>query len=300
MAESDKELLRKQQEEDRKKILDLSIKFSQENGRNINDDWYSVKETPNGPALGVVGDFDPKTMKMPDGWKYEPHWLLNSDYPQEGLVREVNGKKEFIPIKHIEDKSKTMEYRDINDVRAAILSANYPAISTENCQIDPQTGGLKLIAVRPGMITMPQGLKMDNGSLVDNLGRRFEVSEENAHASYGNIKAGGEASRTTNIEQAPQREDVKPEYKEKHVILNSSHIKLMVDLDELIAVYQMYSKNKKEQVSESTKDGSYKNFQGDKVTDPNKLAQYEIADAWVDAYGRATGAKGDQAVEGSI
>ena len=200
---NDNEIL-KQQEEDRRKLMnDFADKMSHVNGKNLSDQFFSVEETPNGLAIGIKGKFDP--FHLPDGWQYEPAYLLASGYPQEGFYRMVDGKREFMPIKNIQDRTIVREYRDIIDVRSAI-SAENPHINTEQIQADPQTGAILLVGV-VNDFKVPQGLSLnDSGQTFEqgtDYAKGFEIRKVTAHEYYNSVLAGSKESQTEDMKQQP-------------------------------------------------------------------------------------------------
>ena len=124
MADSSKdyETLRSEREAKEQQIREIADELKKNMGFNSGSTNFGLKDTPNGPALVVRGNFDKN--KLPDGWTYESNYLLDSNYGKEGIWRWKDGKREFIEIEHEADKSEVVKYNSPDDVVNAILAEN--------------------------------------------------------------------------------------------------------------------------------------------------------------------------------
>ena len=303
MAENDKQQLENYRKQREELILDLSRQLRENYLFNSDSIMFGLKEMPNGPTLVARTNLDYN--KMPSGWKYEPSYLLESDYPQEGLVGyDKDGKKTFIPIVHENNKTEEVHYHTPNDIRDGILSVNYPAITPDQIKIEPSTNSIKLINVINDPI-MPQGLKFEDGKIVSSLdpGRTFEIVRENAHEDYTTIEV-GEKTDTNLIERGPLQDQEKedplqgPYAKDIYRAYNmrpdlnkpiDAGIIETVLFHDMQRVFLNYTRNANGDVVSQANDGSYSNLTNQKVDRYRDEQIYQVAEAWVMAYALATG-----------
>ena len=297
MADSrnDAQFLKEQEEKKRQEILDIATHMKNAMGYNSGSTMFDVKETPNGNALVIRGQFDP--MKLPGDWKYESNYLLDSDYAKEGIYRMVDGKREFIPIVHERDKSEVTIYRSPEDVVNGILAEN-PHINKDQIYFDNHSGAIQLVGV-VNNITMPAGLEMQDGFIVDinDYNKKYEVRKELANnISINDIQAGGREAQTYGVRENITRTAYQEEASASIFVDEDTagsqfqdYGKTILDFAEMGRVYENYTKNARNEVVSREKDGSYKVLDNMREHDPLIEAKLEVAQVWVDAYTRASG-----------
>jgi len=304
---NDAQVLKELEEKKRQEILEIANHMKTAMGYNSSSRMFDVKEMPNGHALVIRGEFDP--MKLPGDWKYESNYLLDSDYGKEGIWRWKDGKREFLPIVHERDKSEVTIYRSPEDVVNGILAEN-PHISKDQIYFDNHSGAIQLVGV-VNNITMPAGLEMQDGFIVDinDYGKKYEVRKELANnISINDIRAGGQEAQTygvsENLTQSAYHEESSLS---KYVDTDEQgseiqdYGKKILDFNEMRNTFENYTKNARNEVVSREKDGSYRVFENMREHDPLIEAKLEVAQVWVDAFTKASGnTNGDMAFSGGV
>lgn len=286
MAESDKEILKEQERKQREEIKNIADTMKQREGYNSSNTIYEMKENSVGtPSLFIRGKIDKEN--VPFGWRYEASWLLNSSYPQEGLVKKIDGKDVFIPIVYEEDKSTVAVYQTPNDVVNAILSVN--SLDRGQVNIDTVSGIIEIIGYLHDNLTMPAGLKNEDGKIktINDYGKEYVIKQSNAHeASYTGVQSGSNESNTENIKQSPYYEDstlskYKDSETEKAVFGPDDF-----NYSEMKRVYAAYKEDSTgEVVSNVGKDGSDRVINGGRESqNPRVASTLALAKIWVSSY----------------
>lgn len=311
MQVNDKEVLKKSKEEKRKLMEDLATTLRRDNGFNLSDNRIEVRENAVGEnTIYIAPGVD--LNHLPDGWKYEANYQLDSDYPKEGLWRMKDGKYEFLPIGHDMDKTRVAKYSSPDDMVNAILSEN-PQISKDQFYYDRNGNSIKIVGV-VNNIKMPQGLEIRDGVLVDindPYAKSYEIQKTLASdTSKSDMRAGtGDFNNygvQNNIGQNPYQEDILSMYKtptESGATIEQYGLQLF-DFKRMKYVHDNYMKNDRGEVISKNKDDYYKSFNTQDNNDPMIEATLELNEAWSNAYALVAGksgkegATGDRAFEG--
>lgn len=302
---NDKEVLKKEKEDKQKIIRDLANKISVDMGFNSTDDRVRLGEDlSGGPVLMVAGKVD--LNNLPDGWKYESKCLIFSDYPQEGLMRMKDGKYEFIPIVHAMDKSRVQEYSSPDDVVNAILSVN-PQISKDQVYYDRDTGNINIVRTT-GNITMPAGLEMQEGCVVDindPYRKKYPVIKSLASdMTQDNMSVGsGDFNKSDvkkNVDRVAYQKEIQSQYKTRtsEGATVEQFGKSILDFSKMKYANEHYMKNGAGEVATRNKDDNYKSFDTASNSDPRIEATLELNEIWTRAYSKVAGISGKEGVAG--
>lgn len=311
MQENDKEILKKQKEEQKKLMEDLVSKLRSQNLFNMGDNRIEVRENAVGEnTIYLAPGID--LNNLPDGWKYEANYQLDSDYAKEGLWRMKDGKYEFLPIGHDMDKSRVVKYSSPEDMINAILAEN-PHIDKDQMYYDRNGNTIKMVGVLND-IKMPQGLEMRDGMLVDindPYGKPYEIQKSLANdTTKSDMQAGtkdfNDYGVKQNIGQNPYQEDILSQYKtptSAGATIEQYGMQLF-DFRRMKYVQENYMKNDRGEVISKNKDDSYKSFNTKDENDPLIEATLELNEVWGNAYTIVAGKAGkegnsaDRAFEG--
>ena len=288
--ERDEEVLKKQREEREKTIQDLQFNLKKDHGFNSDSFAFGLKNMPNGPTLCIrTNEFNPKQLK--DGWSYEPAWLLDKDYAQEGIKRQkADGSYEFIPISREESKSEIAVYRDATDIRDALLSV-MDGITPDQIQIDEISGRDEIYIIGElfdNTTPMPAGLKYEDGCIIDvnsSANRKIEVKHITAHEHYNTTSLGDNRDRADGTLNENARDDQEKNTAEEQFTI--SDIDYM-RFDDMKDVYENYTLDSQGNVVSKLKDDTYRLIESKQNNDPKLRKKLAFADCWANAYKRAS------------
>lgn len=296
---NDKEVLKKDKEAKQNLIIDLANKISVDMGFNSTDDRVRLGEDLSGnPVLTIAGKVD--LDNLPDGWKYESKCLLFSDYPQEGLMRMKDGKYEFIPIEHAMDRSRVQQYSSPDDVVNAILSIN-TQIDKSQVYYDRDTGAINIVGTT-GNITMPPGLEMQDGCVVDindPYRKKYPVIKSLASdMTKDNMTVGsGDFNKSDvkkNVDMVAYQKEIQSQYKTRtsEGATVEQFGKSLLDFSRMKYANEHYMKNEAGDVVTRNKDDNYKSFDTASNSDPRIEATLELNEIWARAYAKVAGMSG--------
>ena len=289
----DIELLRKERERREKEIREVAEKTKENMGYNSGSTNIDLKETPNGPALVIRGDFDP--FKLPGDWKYESNYRLDSDYGKEGIWHWEGGKREFIEIKHEADKSEVVQYRSPDDIVDAFLAENYH-IHKDQIYFDEHSGAI-IFANIPNNIVIPQGLETQGGFIVstNDADIKTEIKKESANnISKDAITAGSGEGNTLGVQENLAQQSISEDptlskFKDQEdVNLQDLDIN-MLDFSEMAAAFEQYTNESKGGIVEQEKEGSEKVLDNQTNEDINVKTKLALANIWKEAFESASG-----------
>lgn len=309
MQVNDKEILKKNKEEIKKTMEDLASTLRRQNGFNMGDNRFDIRENSVGDyTLYIAPGVD--LNNLPDGWKYEANYYLDSDYPKEGLWRMKDGKYEFLPIGHDLDKTRTATYTTPDDVINAVLSEN-PHITKDQVYYDRNGNIIKLTGV-VNDLKMPQGLEMRGGKLVcinDPNGKEFEVEKVLANdTSKSDMRVGSNIDGYNNygvqenIGQNPYQEDILSKHKtqtEQGATIEQ-YGRSIFDFNKMKYVNHNFIKNDRGEVITKNKDDNYKSFNTQDNNDPMIEATLELNEVWINAYMSVAGKSGKDDVKSDM